>query len=45
MALCDQLEAQLTLGETESRRLLEAILHYALNDNQLLADRLEVSNG
>ena len=31
MALCDGLEAQLTTTQTESRRLLEAILHEALN--------------
>jgi type I restriction enzyme S subunit len=30
MALCDQLEAQLTATETDSRRLLEAVLHEAL---------------
>lgn len=30
MAVCDQLEAQLKAGETESRRLLEAVLHDAL---------------
>jgi type I restriction enzyme S subunit len=31
MALCDRLEAQLTTTQTESRRLLEAVLHQALN--------------
>ena len=31
MALCDRLEAQLTTTQTESRRLLEAILHTALS--------------
>ena len=31
MALCDQLEAQLTTTQTERRRLLEAVLHEALN--------------
>jgi len=31
MALCDRLEAQLTTTQTESRRLLEAVLHEALN--------------
>jgi type I restriction enzyme S subunit len=31
MALCDQLEAQLTTAQTESRRLLESVLHHALN--------------
>jgi type I restriction enzyme, S subunit len=30
MALCDRLEAQLTTTQTESRRLLEAVLHQAL---------------
>jgi type I restriction enzyme S subunit len=30
MALCDQLEAQLTATETDSRRLLEAVLYEAL---------------
>src|SRR5262249_57277732 len=30
MALCDQLEAQLTITEANSRRLLEAVLHEAL---------------
>jgi type I restriction enzyme, S subunit len=31
MVLCDQLEAQLTTTEADSRRLLEAVLHEALN--------------
>ena len=30
MALCDQLEAQLTTTEADSRRLLEAVLHEVL---------------
>jgi len=30
MALCDRLEAQLTAAQTDSRRLLEALLHEAL---------------
>ena len=30
MALCDQLEAQLTTTQTESRHLLESLLHHAL---------------
>jgi type I restriction enzyme, S subunit len=30
MALCDKLDAQLTTAHTESRRLLEAVLHEAL---------------
>lgn len=32
MALCDQLEAQLTTTETDSRRLLEAVLQEALGN-------------
>jgi type I restriction enzyme S subunit len=31
MAACDRLEAQLTTKETESRRLLDAVLHKALS--------------
>ena len=31
MALCDRLEEQLTAAQTESRRLLESVLHQALN--------------
>ena len=30
MAICDQLEAKLTTTQTDSRRLLEAVLHQAL---------------
>ncbi len=30
MALCSQLEASLTTGETTRRRLLDALLHEAL---------------
>ena len=30
MALCDKLESQLATAQTESRRLLEAVLHEAL---------------
>ncbi len=33
MALCDQLEAQLNMMQTEKRRLLEAVLFHALNDS------------
>ena len=33
MALCDRLEAQLTTTQTESRRLLEAVLQEALNSS------------
>ena len=38
MALCDQLEAQLTATEADSHRLLDAVLHEALNP---LAERTE----
>ena len=31
MAICDQLEAQLTTAQAESRRLLEAVLQQALS--------------
>jgi type I restriction enzyme S subunit len=31
MALCDQLETQLTAAQTEASRLLESVLHCALN--------------
>jgi len=30
MAVCDQLETQLITAQTDSRRLLEAVLHAAL---------------
>ena len=30
MGLCDRLETQLTSAQTESRRLLESLLHEAL---------------
>ena len=33
LALCDQMETQLTTGQTESRRLLEATLADALSGN------------
>jgi type I restriction enzyme S subunit len=33
MALCDRLETQLTATQTESRRLLESLLHHALNSS------------
>jgi hypothetical protein len=32
MTLCDRLEAELTTAESESRRLLEAVLHEALSE-------------
>lgn len=35
MALCDRLEAQVTTTQTESRRLLEAVLHEALTEADL----------
>ena len=34
MVLCDRLEAQLTVTRTESRRLLEAVLHEALEGSR-----------
>ena len=37
MALCDQMEAQLTTTETDSRRLLDALLREALNGSRLAA--------
>jgi len=37
MALCDRLEAQLTTAQSESRRLLESVLHQALNDKSQVA--------
>jgi type I restriction enzyme S subunit len=45
MALCDRLEAQLATAQTESRRLLDAILNEALNDIQTLDNKRTVSNG
>jgi type I restriction enzyme S subunit len=38
MALCDQLEAQLTTTQSEKRSLLEAVLFHALNDSQSAID-------
>jgi hypothetical protein len=40
MARCDQLEAQLTTTQTDSRRLLEAVLETALAPASGLRDRL-----
>jgi type I restriction enzyme S subunit len=37
MALCDQLEAQLTTAEADSRRLLEAVLRDALQPSVVAA--------
>jgi type I restriction enzyme S subunit len=36
MALCDRLEAQLTTTQTESRRLIEAVLAESLQQNVVL---------
>jgi type I restriction enzyme S subunit len=33
MVLCDRLEVQLTIAQSESRRLLESVLHQALDNN------------
>jgi len=33
LALCDRLKGQLRTTRTESHRLLEAVLHHALNDS------------
>lgn len=38
MALCDKLEAQLKTAQTETSRLLESVLHNALNSTD---ERLE----
>lgn len=38
MALCDKLEAQLTSAQTDTSRLLEAVLHHALGENTQLTD-------
>ena len=35
MALCDQLEASLATAQTETSRLLESVLHHALQDSSL----------
>jgi len=39
MALCDRLEGQLTASETNSSRLLEAVLHNALSDDSPLGNQ------
>ena len=39
MAVCDRLESQLTTAQTESRRLLEAVLHEALASRPVLATK------
>jgi type I restriction enzyme S subunit len=33
MAVCDRLETKLTTAQAETRRLLESVLHHALNDS------------
>ena len=38
MTLCDGLETQLTTAQTETSRLLEAVLHNALSDNSRLEE-------
>ena len=35
MALCDRLEAQLTMAQTETSRLLESVLHHALASSRI----------
>jgi type I restriction enzyme S subunit len=45
MALCDQLEVQLDIAQIGRRRLLEAVLNEALNDNAALDDKLKISKG
>jgi len=42
MALCDQLEAQITITEADSRRLLEAVLHEALNPPLAAAEQVRL---
>jgi type I restriction enzyme S subunit len=37
MALCDQLEAQLTTAQSASRRLLESVLHQTLDGGSVAA--------
>ena len=44
-ALCDELEAQITVAQSESHRLLEAVLNEALNENLALDDRRKASSG
>jgi type I restriction enzyme S subunit len=45
MALCDRLEHHLRDAESESRRLLRAVLNQALNDDQAPNDVRKVANG
>ena len=45
MALCDLLEAQLIRGQSEASRLLEAVLHHALNNSLQRLRRSGVSGG
>jgi type I restriction enzyme S subunit len=35
MAVCDRLETKLTTAQAETRRLLESVLHPALNDSNV----------
>jgi type I restriction enzyme, S subunit len=44
MTVCDQLEAQLTTAQTEIGRLLESVLHNALNDTSLPNPHMGVRN-
>jgi hypothetical protein len=41
MALCDQLEAQLTTTQSESSRLLESALHHCLNDSHYARNEMD----
>jgi hypothetical protein len=41
MASCDRLEASLAEAETDSRRLLEAVLHDALEPVEIALDAAE----
>ena len=42
MALCDQIEAQLIATEADSRRLLEAVLHEALNPPLVATEQMKL---
>ena len=41
MTLCDRLEAQLHIAQTERHRLLESVLHEALNDDDVAVDEVK----
>jgi type I restriction enzyme, S subunit len=45
IAVCDRLEEQLNTVQSEGRRLLEAVLDEALNDNQTHRDRRDALYG